>query len=698
MKTFKSRLSVFLIHAIFFTVFAAILYIVFYTRKIMEDNNIGNSSILDFVILYIIVSMIIYIFVHVKSIKKLRTTESTLKDLLLNNKDSWIWETDENFIFKKVDGYYYEILGLKSDDIIGKNAIELLGKENEKEIVRKLMAKLKSDSEPLVDFEEKFTSISNETQFIRLNVLPIKNKKGKLIGFRGINKDISARKNLENHLSYANYRIEETISAYNKINVWEYEPATSLINVLCYNYQYSEIPLNPYEIKTLAGLISIMHPEDVAVLKDVSRYYINGGKEPRNFRFRVKNDENKWILFNASLFPVAFDDNDNPIKVIGLNRYIPSIFVDDKFKKQQIFLETILSNIPLGVFAKDPNDNWNYIIWNKYMSALFKRNEKEVIGKNDFNILSEKAALSYFESNEKFMKSEKIVDKTEEILILPDKTPVTCVITRIKIFDVAGNVEMVLMTMEDISRQKRMEMELRQAQKMDAMGRLAGGIAHNFNNLLQVIIGYSEMLSYNLDGVNKKSVERIIDATQNARNMTKQLLAFSRKERLKLSTININSLLHSFIDIATKIISERIEIFFDEGKDIPDFIGDETLVSQIFMNLFINAKDAMNEKGSIYVKTGSIEFSKKTTIGNLLLEKGLYVVVSVKDTGPGIPYEIIGSIFDPFFTTKEEGKGTGLGLATVYGIVQDHRGAIEVGNAPDCGAVFTIYFPATKEF
>jgi two-component system, cell cycle sensor histidine kinase and response regulator CckA len=251
----------------------------------------------------------------------------------------------------------------------------------------------------------------------------------------------------------------------------------------------------------------------------------------------------------------------------------------------------------------------------------------------------------------------------------------------------------------DITERKGLEDQLRQAQKMEAVGRLAGGVAHDFNNLLTVVIGYSELvqLDDSLSQETHQLVGQVLEAAHRAEVLTRQLLAFSRKKILQPRTADLNVIVAGVSTMLQHVIGEDIDLKV-EYSDAQTLVNvGEGLIEQMLMNLAVNARDAMPVGGRLSINTGRISSAEAGVQGQLLESKGDYVWLRVGDSGCGMTEITQARMFEPFFTTKEVGKGTGLGLSTVYGIVRQHRGWIDVTSRIGVGSVFTIYLPAATE-
>jgi signal transduction histidine kinase len=245
---------------------------------------------------------------------------------------------------------------------------------------------------------------------------------------------------------------------------------------------------------------------------------------------------------------------------------------------------------------------------------------------------------------------------------------------------------------------KRLEVQVLTLQKFEAIGRLAGGIAHDFNNIIGAILGWAEMgLEDEQAGVRAK--ERFVKITDQARRATKltaQILAFARRQVLQPRKLNLNASVDDVTSLLHKLIGDRVEIRVLPASDLRVTMADPAQIEQILMNLCLNARDAMPERGTLIIETRNVDLEEEHLRTEPEAHPGPYVLLSVSDTGIGMDQATIDRIFEPFFTTKEMGRGTGLGLATVYGIVKQHGGFIRVYSEPGRGTAFRLYFPGSE--
>jgi PAS domain S-box-containing protein len=251
----------------------------------------------------------------------------------------------------------------------------------------------------------------------------------------------------------------------------------------------------------------------------------------------------------------------------------------------------------------------------------------------------------------------------------------------------------------DITRRKLLEEQFRQSQKLEAIGQLAGGVAHDFNNILGVMMMRLSILQKN-KSLDSESLETVLDLTidtKRSASLTRQLLLFSRRSIMKVELLDLNELVKNLFKMVRRLIGEDITVRFDRREDLPSVEADAVMLEQVVMNLSLNARDAMPNGGSLAIDIEPIQIVEERVQGNMKIQAGQFVCLSVADTGCGMDEATLKRIFEPFFTTKEVGKGTGLGLATVHGIVTQHKGWVEVESEPGKGTTFKVFLPATTK-
>ncbi|MCL4401150.1 MAG: ATP-binding protein [Acidobacteria bacterium] len=259
--------------------------------------------------------------------------------------------------------------------------------------------------------------------------------------------------------------------------------------------------------------------------------------------------------------------------------------------------------------------------------------------------------------------------------------------------------EAILAVLIDVTQRRVLEEQLRQAQKMEAVGMLAGGIAHDFNNLLTIITGYSQLIlnAMGANDPNRSAAEQIMKAGERAAALTRQLLAFSRRQVLQPRTLDLNELVASLGAMLRRLIGEDVDLRLVMGPELGHVNGDPGQVEQVIMNLAVNARDAMPNGGTLTIETSNVELDEGYVRTHMAVRPGSYVLLAVSDTGVGMDSKTRARLFEPFFTTKGQGRGTGLGLSIVFGIVKQSGGNIEIYSEPNRGTSVKVYLPRVSK-
>ena len=367
---------------------------------------------------------------------------------------------------------------------------------------------------------------------------------------------------------------------------------------------------------------------------------------------------------------------------------------EEALRQSEDFLKNIVDNIPAIVFVKGAAD-LSYAAFNKAAEERLGFSREEILGKNDHDFFpGEQAAF--------FSRKDREVLAKGELLEIPEETVKTghgedriLRTKKIPLFDNEGKARYILGIAEDITDRKHLEEQLLQSQKMEAIGQLAGGVAHDFNNILMVIMGYGVALERDekLDVQQKEKVEQIIRASEKAAQLTQSLLAFSRKQSIKPRAAYINDIVQDMQKFLGRIIGENVQLktILSEADLLVEV--DSGQIEQVLINLATNARDAMPKGGMLTIETGLQVIDPLFVQAMGYGQPGRYALITVSDTGTGMDEKTRDKIFEPFFTTKELGKGTGLGMAIVYGIVKQHNGFISVQSEPQVGTAFHIYLP-----
>ena len=333
--------------------------------------------------------------------------------------------------------------------------------------------------------------------------------------------------------------------------------------------------------------------------------------------------------------------------------------------------------------------------WNRGAEHIYGYRAEEVIGRHISLLTPSDRPDEISEILEKITRGETI-EHYQSVRVTKDGRRLDLSISVSPLRDATGEIIGASAIARDVTAQKRAEGQLRQAQKMEAIGRLAGGVAHDFNNILAIINACTEFLRDRIDPVSEPSryVENIKKATERGSALTKQLLAFSRTSTIQPRLLDVNERLHDISKLLRPLLGDDVEILIVPRSASVIVEADPGQLDQIVVNLAVNARDAMPRGGKFILETGVVRLDKGFAEQHQALAPGKYVLLAVSDTGIGMDETTISRIFEPFFTTKEVGKGTGLGLATVYGIVKQNAGHIIVYSEPGKGTTFKIYLPS----
>jgi PAS domain S-box-containing protein len=380
---------------------------------------------------------------------------------------------------------------------------------------------------------------------------------------------------------------------------------------------------------------------------------------------------------------------------------------EEALRRERDRAQTYLDIAGVAIVALDREGRVRRI--NQKGASILGRSEEEIVGLDWFaSVVAPEDRQAQARAHEAFMAGVVVPEEHFEYRVLAaDGGRRTIVWQGSAVLREDGAITGLLMSGDDVTdlraaeaQHRALEEQLRHAEKMQSIGYLAGGVAHDFNNQLTPIVGYGEMLRKQTreDETLNRYATHVVRAAQRASDLTRQLLAFSRKGALETRPVDIHRLLDEVLNILSRTVDRRIELNRAFDAKYPVVVADSSQLENALLNLAVNARDAMPEGGELTFATQS----RKLEEGDPLLVQGgmaagRYLEVAVRDTGVGIPLEVQGSIFEPFFTTKEVGKGTGLGLAAVYGIVKNHRGDIQVESTPGEGTTFRLLLPMCPE-
>jgi PAS domain S-box-containing protein len=358
------------------------------------------------------------------------------------------------------------------------------------------------------------------------------------------------------------------------------------------------------------------------------------------------------------------------------------------------YLDDVIDSVADPIFVKDAKHRW--VLLNKAFCDFVGRKRAELLGKSDYDFFPKNQADVFWMKDQIVFETGGENINEEEIT---DARGVLHTVVTKKVLYTDGGEKRIVGVISDISDRRRLEQQLRQAQKMESVGLLAGGIAHDFNNLLTPVIGNAELLVMRsaLPESEQRLVSEIQHAGERASQLTRQLLAFGRKQMLELKTIDLAEVIARFEPMLRLTIREDVRIQLIISPSLGAVRADVGQLEQVLLNLALNARDAMASGGVLTIEAQNVELDTGYVSLHPEVKIGSYVMVAVSDTGTGMTHDIQQRLFEPFFTTKERGKGTGLGLSMVYGIVKQHGGSISVYSEPGTGTTFKIYLPRVTD-
>ncbi len=424
----------------------------------------------------------------------------------------------------------------------------------------------------------------------------------------------------------------------------------------------------------------------------------------------MENDSNSIdeLILHFDMARILFaeeeeeEEEEEPSIVISLKDITERKRAEEALHKSEEKFRDLFENANDIIWTSDVKGR--YLTVNHLFEKLLGYTKKELINKQSLYLIAPEDRKKSVEHYQKAVSGEPVEYETA-VITKNDKKRI-CWLKLRPIKDNNGKIIGIHGIGRDITERKqtqeallKSESQLRQSQKMEAVGRLAGGMAHDFNNLLTAITGYSELLLNKLGELDplSKYPKEIMKAAERASALTGQLLTFSRKKVLKLKVLDLNAIVTDMEKMLHRLIGEDIELVTTLSPTLGQIKADAGQVSQIIVNLVVNSRDAMPKGGKISIETANVDLDEDYASHHVEVQAGPYVMLSVSDTGCGMDEETQSRIFEPFFTTKEVGKGTGLGLSTIYGIVKQCDGSIWVYSEPGKGTTFKTFLPRIEE-
>jgi PAS domain S-box-containing protein len=544
---------------------------------------------------------------------------------------------------------------------------------------------------PKLNYEKPQRKKDGSRRWLLLNKVPLHDKNGRVIGVLGTYEEITELKRTEEALRESEQRFRSLLdNAPDAVYVQTKER-------IAYVNRATLQLLRAERQEQLLGqsVLELVAPEWRKIVRErMQRVNTKDGPLPAIEEEYLRVDKSR-VAVEVSAVPVVFHGDRGAL-----------VFVRDITERKRAaetivyerqLLRTLLDLLPDGVYIKDLDSR--FLMANETAAKRFgKDSPSQVLGLSDKDFFPAELAAVFRADEEKVFAGETINEK-EETVVFPNGQKRTVLTTKVPFRNSQGQICGLVGTGRDVTERKQLEEQLRQSQKMEAFGQLAGGVAHDFNNLLTVIQGNVALLQLQepLNPDQAGGLVEIAKAAERAANLTRQLLTFSRRQLFQPKPLDLNEVVANTSKMLQRLIGEHISLethFAPGGAPIK---ADRTMMEQILINLAVNSRDAMTKGGRLVIQTAPAVLSKADAQANPKARPGLFIRLSITDTGCGIAPKEMERIFEPFFTTKEVGKGTGLGLATIFGIVAQHHGWIEVESKVNAGTTFHIYLPRLAE-
>jgi len=649
-------------------------------------------------------AFVFYAFVKWSMTQDLRDSEENLRVTLASIGDAVIATTREGAV-SRMNPTAEILTGWKTEEALGKPLTEVFNIVNSR------------SKQPVANPVEKvietgtIIGLANHTMLVSKDgaeyqiadaAAPILNTAGEIIGVVLIFRDVTEEYWLNERIRENEERMELALKGAN-LCTWDHDIQGERV---IFNTNWARMMgYDPDDIiHTINDWKNMVHPDDLPAVDKSMFEYLTGDTVYYENEFRLvhKDGHTIWVQVKGRI--IRRDEDGRPLRICGTYLDVTEhIRAQAALQESKTLLRTLVDTMPDLVWLKDPEGV--FLSCNKQFELLSGAREADIIGKTDFDFVDKEQALYFRGKDKAAIAAGRPCLNEEEVVYASDGHKAILETIKTPMLDSSGKLIGVLGIARDITERRQAETEreklqdqLIQSQKMEAVGRLAGGVAHDLNNLLSPIIGYSEFMmeEAQLDEDGRNSLDEILHAGLRARDLVSQLLAFSRKQTLEFKPVNINETIERFGKLLRRTIPEDIAIDTNLASTIPPVMADIGNIEQIIMNLALNAADAMPHGGKLTIETGVDELDEEYAASHPGVTPGSYVMLGFSDTGHGMDQETLDHIFEPFYTTK--GKyGTGLGLATVFGIVKQHNGNIWLYSEPDHGTTFKIYLPVSDK-
>ncbi len=619
--------------------------------------------------------------------KALRRSEERFRQIAYSS-GAWIWEVNAEGLYTYSSPTVEKILGYAPEEVVGKTYFYDFFVPELREYLKKAALNVFSKKESFKGFLNPNIDKKGNIVFLETSGLPVLDGKGNLLGYRGADVDVTERKLAEEELRERehSYRAlsENLPGIVYRVFLRENDRMHFFNDMVHPMTGYTAEELNAGDICAIDPLI--LAADKNRVIETVRHAVENN--QPFQIEYRISHKDGSTRYFYERGRPVYGAD--------GKPLYVDGVIFDNTERKKTG--EKILEQAELLDKAQDAiivRDLKNLIIyWNRGAERLYGWTADETLGNNANNILYNEKPAGLAEAQRAVVEKGEWVGELSQIT--KDGREVTVQSRWTLVQDDEGNPKSILSINTDVTEKKSLEAQLLRAQRMEIVGALAGGVAHDINNVLTPILLSLYILKQKLkDEGSENLIEVLESSAKRGASLIKQIQSFARGAEGERKPTKVDEVIFEVEKMIKETFPRDIEVRTYLASDLQMISGNATELHQVIMNLCVNARDAMPSGGTLNISAENVTINKENVRINIEAKEGPYVGITVSDTGTGIPQRIIDKIFDPFFTTKEFGKGTGLGLSTALAIVKGHGGFINVYSELGKGSTFRIYLPAT---